>query len=117
MGFIIAVFPLVTDHQGLPRTIARANNFTRTIMSYAINSSMSSTTNGQLTLVNSHDCLPQICHPAQNSLSNNISIYKLAKTLLQACYASYVISHQVWLGKSPVWRHLHPWRERQEPLR
>lgn len=35
MGFIIAVFSLVTDHRGLPRTIARANNFARAITSYA----------------------------------------------------------------------------------
>ncbi|KYQ55611.1 hypothetical protein ALC60_05533 [Trachymyrmex zeteki] len=56
-------------------------------------------------------------HPAQSFFSNNISIYKSKRVAKQTCYASYVISHQVWLRKSPVWRHLHPWRERQEPLK
>lgn len=75
MGFIIAVLSLVTDHRGLPRTIARANNFAtrdnelrRCVVGRAIRATVSSfyllqlnsgetsgTTNSQLTLVNSHN--------------------------------------------------------------
>ncbi|TGZ47623.1 Uncharacterized protein DBV15_03466 [Temnothorax longispinosus] len=146
MGLIIAVFSLVTDHRGLPHTIVRANNFARAITSYAVNSGINATTNGQLTLVNSHNhvfrkppsrlgsLIPtQHLHlqietrtAAIDMLSfttiyflNPISLVSSSYNETPAGGVLYVISHRARLGK--VCRRcgdtFNPRRERQEPLR
>lgn len=144
MGFIIAVFSLVTDHRGLPRTIARANNFVRAITSYAgalvairvtvsfffllqSIAAMSGTTNGQLTLINSH-VFRKPPFSARFPFQQHLHLQENRNARLRSTYYplwGYLLNQSVlflpivrlrqrgvlrdFVPTVSVWRHLHPW--------